>query len=101
MSAPEPQVRVHPGGWRCRCGQIGFIFHGQTQDDMERLAAEHEATCPLAALQARWDARDEVLRGLIENWRHPTRRAIGLEVLINAAEMDCADELERAVRGDG
>ena len=97
MSAPE--VRVEPGRWRCDCGQFGWIGHGQTQGDIERWAAKHEAECPLIDLQARWDARDTALRGLIEKWRAEGRHSDG-DGYYAAGCIDCADELERAI-GDG
>lgn len=98
MSAPE--VRMYAGGWRCDCGWTGFIGHGQTQNGMERQAAEHKAACPLIRLQARWDARDTALRALITRWRaHPgSQHHTGTTVGSYAAgRIDCADELEQAM----
>lgn len=76
MSAPEPRVRVE----RRRdyafdvicdvCGRIAaaYVYEGWATKRAERHRTERHAVT-VAALQARWDARDEALRTLVKNWR--------------------------------
>lgn len=102
MSAPEPQVRVESGEmdvywWCCAaCGVAGRTCMSRAEADRGRI--EHEAQhTPYLDLQARWDARDKALRGLIEKWRAEGRHTGTVAGAYAAGRIDCADELERAM----
>ncbi|MBN9607828.1 MAG: hypothetical protein J0I11_00740 [Actinobacteria bacterium] len=94
MSAPEVRVRVDGAWYRCDgCGNRTRPWNYEISGAVENAAWVHAETCVpfrLARLQARWDARDEALHALIEQWR-----AYG-----HARIQHAADELERAI-GDG
>lgn len=100
MTAPET---IDPEGFTnmgCGCGRL-YSYGGHVEP------GQHDPDCPasrslaLARLQARWDARDEVLRGLIEKWRE--RTVTVMPSALTAADTErltwaaAADELERAM----
>lgn len=96
MSAPEPQVRVEEmqaGCWQVRCDSCGLAsLWTPNRDDAESGAETHRQNCTdlrLARLQARWDARAEVLRVLVAKWRAE----------VSYLRSQLADELERAMEG--
>lgn len=122
MSAPDVLVtstsfaadEFGPGwtSYEAECGGCGQAFAHYVQPDVSEWAQRHENTCvplKLARLQARWDARVEVLHTLIEQWRAEaeTDRAAAsaagdLDLAMYAggkavAAMGHADELEAVI----
>lgn len=111
MSAPwvTTTVRAHPAdefgpGWtsyETACSECGAVLLATREDDAREWVERHESSCSrlrLARLQARWDARNEAERALVEQWRAEADEKEARHMWATAAKIRAfADELERAI----